>query len=141
MSGKHTLQDPHLIAGLERRALGQLDQTIALALTQVINDLTSNPRRSVSVHDEPQDPDAPARGIKLCLNNKKTVAREKRRPNLDPAAMGQAALADPRQVRHEPGQGRGNAALTVPGAARGGQRPNSSSPHPAAARVGLTTGA
>ena len=40
VSGERTLQDPHLSAGLEPGALRQLDQPVALALTQVIDDLT-----------------------------------------------------------------------------------------------------
>src|SRR5262245_4407952 len=41
-----TLQDPDLVAGLEPRAFGQLDQTVALALAEIIDDLISDARRT-----------------------------------------------------------------------------------------------
>src|SRR5262249_49420407 len=62
LSRKWTLQNPHLIAGLEPGALGQLDQPLALALTQVIDDLISDARRPDTVHDQTDDTDAPASG-------------------------------------------------------------------------------
>jgi hypothetical protein len=82
---KWTLQNPHLVAGLEPRALGQLDQTVALALMQVIDDLISDARRPDTVHDQADDTDAPAGGVPLRLDGKETITRKERRPDLDPA--------------------------------------------------------
>ena len=49
VSGERTLQDPHLIAGLEPRAHGQFDQPVALALAQLIDDLIGDARRSDTI--------------------------------------------------------------------------------------------
>ena len=43
-SRERTLQDPHLIAGLELGALGQLDQPVALTLAEIIDDVIGDAR-------------------------------------------------------------------------------------------------
>jgi hypothetical protein len=87
VAGERTLQDPDLIARLKPRALGQLDQTVALALTQVIDDVIGNARRLDAVHDQTDDAEALAGGVPLRLNGEEGAPRKERRPDLDLASV------------------------------------------------------
>jgi len=76
------LQDPHLVARLELGALRQLDQPVALALAEVIDDLISDARRPDTVHDQADDTDAPAApagGVPLRLDGEETITRKEGR--------------------------------------------------------------
>ena len=73
LSRKWTLQNPQLIAGLKPRALGQLDQIVALTLTQVIDDLIGDARRPDTVHDQADDAEAPAGGVPLRLDGEEGI--------------------------------------------------------------------
>jgi len=81
------LQDPHLVAGLKPRARGQLNQSVALALAEIIDDLISDAPRPHTVHDQADDTDAPAGGVPLRLDGEETITRKERRPDLDPASV------------------------------------------------------
>ena len=79
---KWALQDPHLVARLELGALRQLDQPVALALAEVIDDLISDARRPDTVHDQADDTDAPAApagGVPLRLDGEETITRKEGR--------------------------------------------------------------
>src|SRR5262249_27977491 len=87
LSRKWTLQNPHLIAGLEAGALRQFDQPIALALAEIIADLVSDARRPDAVHDQADNAEAPAGGISLGLHSEETITRKERRSDLDLASV------------------------------------------------------
>ena len=80
-------QNPHLVAGLEPRALGELDQPVALSLAEIIYDLVGDASRPDTVHDQADDANAPARGVPLRLDGEETVTRKERRPDLNLASM------------------------------------------------------
>jgi len=86
MPGERAAQQPHPVARsqLEPR---QLNQPIALALAEVIDDLISNARRLDAIHDQTDDTDAPAGGVPLRLDREETITRKERRPDLDPASV------------------------------------------------------
>src|SRR5262245_12025216 len=76
--GERTLQYSHLVARFKLVTLRKLDQTVALALTQVIDDLISDARRPDTVLDQADDTDAPAGGVPLRLDGKETITRKER---------------------------------------------------------------
>ena len=57
------------------RRLRKLDQTVALVLTQVIDDLISDARRPDTVHDQADGTDAPAGGVPLRLGSRRATAQ------------------------------------------------------------------
>src|SRR6516225_6415374 len=87
LPSERAMQDPYSVAGLEPWALGQLDQPVALALTQVIDDVIGNARRLDAVHDQTDDAEAPGGGVPLRLDGEETITRKERRPDLDPASV------------------------------------------------------
>ena len=65
----------------------QLDQPVALALAEVIDDVIGDARRLDAVHDQANDAEAPPGGVLLCLDSEETITRKDRRPDLDPASV------------------------------------------------------
>ena len=86
MPGERAAQQPHPVARsqLEPR---QLDQTVALALAEVIDDVIGDGRRLDAIHDQADDAEAPAGGVPLRLDGEETVTRKEQRPDLDLASM------------------------------------------------------
>ena len=84
---ERTVQYTHVVARLQPGALGQLDQPVALARAEIIDNLVGNACRLDAIHDQTDDAEAPTGGVPLRLDGEETVTRKERRPDLDLASM------------------------------------------------------
>jgi len=82
-----TVQYTHVVARLQPGALGQLDQPVALARAEIIDNLVGNACRLDAIHDQTDDAEAPTGGVPLRLDGEETVTRKERRSDLNLASM------------------------------------------------------
>ena len=73
--------------------LGEFDQAVSLARSKLGDDLVRHMRRSATVHNQPERPRCPMGSVPLQLNHDEGIAREKRRGDLDAAALPNTLLA------------------------------------------------
>ena len=92
-------QDAYLITDPKLLTPQEFDQSAPLARLNLRDHRISDPRRPKTIHDQTEDADAPSRRMPLRLDHKEGIARKKGRPNLNPAAVRQTRLADPRKIR------------------------------------------
>src|SRR5262249_42651219 len=83
MPAKWPLQNPHALPAPDWGGLGELDEPVDLAVADLGNDRVRHLCWADSVHDQPQCPGRPTRGVPLCFDGDETVTREERRPIVD----------------------------------------------------------